>query len=70
MQWTVEPAVRGTERKRVCCNCGNNIRTEDEKGHIKCHCKIDGHYIGYVECFDGWCRRWRKDRKWDDERSI
>ena len=52
------------ERKRVCCNCGNNIRT-GELGEKVCHCAIDGHYIGYIECFEGWCRRWKKDRKWD-----
>ena len=54
------------DRKRVCCNCGNNIRT-GENGNIVCHCAIDGHYIGYIECFDGWCRRWKKDRKWDEQ---
>ena len=59
---------RGAERKRVCCNCGNNIRT-NVKDYIECHCQIDGHRIGYVECFEGWCRKWRKDRKWDDAGS-
>lgn len=54
------------ERKRICCNCGNNIRT-GEPANIKCHCEIDGHYIGYVECFEGWCRRWKKERKWEKE---
>ena len=51
------------ERKRVCCNCGRNIRTEKDK-RIECHCEIDGHYIGYIECFTGWCRRWKKETKW------
>ena len=55
----------GVERKRVCCNCGNNIRT-GESANVKCHCAIDGHYIGYIECFEGWCRRWKRDRKWDN----
>lgn len=54
------------ERKRVCCNCGNNIRKKVESEHIHCYCAIDGHYIGYVECFEHWCNRWRKDRKWDN----
>lgn len=55
------------ERKRVCCNCGNNIRVKDEKGFVThCECSIDGHYIGYVECFEHWCRRWKRDRKWDN----
>ena len=59
------------ERKRCCCNCGNNIRTEDIKfpGVIQNHCAIDNHRIGYIECFEGWCRRWKKDRKWDGERK-
>ena len=54
------------ERKRVCCNCGNNIRKQYEHG-IECECAIDGHIIGYVECFSDWCRRWKKDRKWERE---
>ena len=62
----IESTENRKERKRICCNCGNNIRTGDI-GSIKCHCAIDGHYIGYVECFEGWCRRWKKERKWDDE---
>ena len=59
------------DRKSVCCNCGNNQRIADEHGMIiRNECAIDGHYIGYVECFEGWCRRWRKEREWDDERSV
>ena len=53
------------DRKRCCCNCKHNIRS-GEIGNIKCNCEIDGHYIGYVECFEGWCRRWAKDHKFDD----
>lgn len=54
------------ERKRVCCNCGNNKRIADEHGMIiRNECAIDGHYIGYVECMEGWCRRWKKERKWE-----
>lgn len=48
------------ERKRCCCNCGRNIRQETEKYGIVCKCEIDGHYIGYIENFEGWCRRWTK----------
>ena len=55
---------------RCCCNCRRNIRTKEDDGYIKCHCEIDGHYIGYVECFEGWCRRWASDeKKWQTERS-
>ena len=51
------------DRKRVCCNCGNNNRLRDGEGRIQCECAVDGHYIGYVECMEGWCRRWRKGQK-------
>ena len=51
------------DRKRVCCNCGNNKRIADESGGISNKCAIDGHYIGYVEYFEGWCNRWRKEAK-------
>ena len=53
------------QRKRVCCNCGNNERVKEPHG-IECYCSIDGHRIGYVECFEHWCRRWKKNRKWDN----
>lgn len=53
------------DRKRCCCNCGNDIRTKDEKGNVECHCAIDGHRIGYIETFEGWCRRWKKDHTFD-----
>lgn len=55
----------GEDKRRVCCNCGNNIRKEEASGRIQCYCAIDGHRIGYVACFEHWCRRWKKDRKWD-----
>ena len=53
------------DRNRVCCNCRHNIRT----GDIKCHCEIDGHYIGYLDSFYYWCRRWAKD-KWQEENDT
>ena len=56
------------DRKRCCCNCGNNIRKRDQDRYVThCECAIDGHYIGYVECFEGWCRRWKKDHTFDGE---
>lgn len=55
------------EKKRCCCNCGNNIRYENSRGNIECKCAIDGHHIGYVQCFECWCRRWRKERKWEKD---
>lgn len=49
--------------ERFCWNCRHNIRTGDISNR-ECHCEIDGHWIGYVQCFEGWCRRWAMDR-WD-----
>ena len=51
-------------RKRRCVNCANNVRIS-RKGYVECRCEFDGHSIGYVECFDGWCRHWRKDKSYD-----
>ena len=51
---------------RCCCNCRRNIRT-GKLGKVACYCEIDGHYIGYVECFEGWCRRWARETKWDND---
>ena len=49
------------ENGKVCCGCRHNIRTEEKTG-IECHCDIDGHYIGYVTCFEHWCRHWALDK--------
>ena len=46
-----------TPRQRCCCNC-------DHRMADKWHCDIDGHYIGYVECFEGWCHHWT-DKKYN-----
>lgn len=51
---------------KVCCNCRHNIR-QSKENHIECHCDIDNHYIGYVECMTGWCRHWAKERKMNNE---
>ena len=53
-------------QNRCCCNCRRNIRTKEADKYIRCNCEIDGHYIGYAECFEGWCRHWAKD-KWQEE---
>ena len=56
------------ERNRCCCNCGHNIRIKDTKtGVVECRCDIDGHRIGYIETFEGWCRRWKTNMKWVEE---
>lgn len=57
------------ERKRVCCNCGNCIRYPTKDG-IRCRCAINDHYIGYLQCFEHWCRRWKRERKWDGEENA
>ena len=54
--------MKDKERKRVCCNCGNNIRKKEGEIFV-CYCQIDGHYIGYLENFVHWCRRWKKEVK-------
>ena len=56
-----------SDRKRCCCNCRRCVRTWDG-GNCTTHCEIDGHYIGYIECFEGLCHRWAKD-PWQEERS-
>lgn len=50
----------------MCCNCGNCIRYPTKDG-IRCKCAIDGRHIGYLQCFEHWCRRWKRERKWDGE---
>lgn len=52
------------ERKRCCCNCGNCKRVY-ERTYIENYCAIDGHRIGYIETFEGWCIRWKKDHIFD-----
>lgn len=48
------------EKQRVCCNCRNRKASE-----VVSKCMIDGHYIGYVQCFTNWCRHWATDElKW------
>ena len=51
---------------RKCVSCNHNIRINTDKG-IKCRCDIDGHDIGYVECFEGWCRHWSKNKSMCEE---
>ena len=58
------------EKQRVCCNCRNRVTLEDEGTPITnieklakelvSKCMIDGHYIGYVQCFTNWCIHWAK----------
>lgn len=48
---------------RKCVNCRHNIRKENPSGNIECVCEITNEHIGYVKCFEGWCRHWAKDNK-------
>ena len=50
---------------KVCCNCRHNIRCPQDgnRARIECHCDIDNHYIGYIECMEYWCRHWAKEKE-------
>ena len=52
------------ENGKVCCNCRHNIRLVETvyQAIIECHCDIDNHYIGYVECMEYWCKHWSKEK--------
>ena len=53
------------DRKRCCCNCRHDIREWKDMNKVSIctnRCEIDGHIIGYYECFEGWCRRWAKEK--------
>lgn len=40
------------------------------KNRCCCNCEVDGHYIGYVQCFTGWCKRWASDAKdWEKKKG-
>lgn len=51
---------------RKCVNCRHCLRIT-KKTYVETRCEIDYHYIGYVECFEHWCRRWAKDHTFDEE---
>lgn len=63
---TKEPAV-DIIRKRCCCNCGHCIRVRSVDGSVTHNqCELDRHYIGYIETFEGWCRRWKHESNTND----
>lgn len=47
---------------RKCVNCRHNIRKEKSNGNIGCVCEITNTNIGYVKCFEHWCRHWAKEK--------
>lgn len=52
---------------RCCGSCGNQLI---DANYIS-NCQIDGHYISHLDCDFCWCRRWKRDRRFDDgEHSI
>lgn len=51
-----------TKESECCCSCRHNIRKQDEKQTgIYCECEIDGHYIGYVACFESVCDEYKAE---------
>ena len=54
-----------SDESKVCCSCRRCIRDGG-----RTYCEVDGHYIGYVECLEGWCRHWARDKKWDAEEKM
>ena len=55
---------------RKCVNCRHNIRKEKPSGNIECVCEITNSHIGYVKCFEGWCRHWAKQKDGKEARLI
>lgn len=50
---------------RVCCNCKHNIRS-GAVPNIVCHCEITGDWLSYLTVMTHWCRRWAKERKFEE----
>ena len=49
------------DEAKCCVSCVHNIRVWTG-GNCRCHCEIDGHYIGYVQAFALRCRRWKGEK--------
>ena len=49
--------------KKCCCNCIHDIRVKDERGMVRENvCEVDGHYIGYIACFEQRCDQWKEEK--------
>ena len=49
-------------KKKCCCNCVHDIRVKDEQDRVHHNeCEIDGHWIGYIACFELRCDHWKED---------
>ena len=57
-------------QNRKCVNCRHNIRKEKPSGNIQCVCEITNSHIGYVKCFEGWCRHWAKQKDGKEAKFI
>ena len=53
-----------TDEYKCCCSCIHDIRKHNKDKTVTNYCDIDGHYIGYVACFESVCKEWE-----DSERS-
>ena len=51
------------ENGKVCCNCRHCRRKIGKRAMVETYCEVDNRYIGYVECHEGWCRHWSKERR-------
>ena len=53
------------EMPGVCADC-----PFDNVWGAGSRCGHDGHYIGYVDTWDDWCKHWRKDRRAPGEIGV
>ena len=44
------------DKQRVCCNCRHRDTSTDK-------CDMDGHHVGYIDCFTQWCVHWSETGK-------
>lgn len=47
---------------RRCVNCDNFAWDEETCSN---YCNVDKHYISYMDYDVCWCRRWKRNGKWD-----
>ena len=50
---------------KVCCNCRHNIRS-GKGANIVCHCEITKNWLSYLTVMTFWCRRWARDKTFDE----
>lgn len=63
-----EPVTESDVPEKCCCNCEHNLRIK-QKDYPKLidynECSIDGHYIGYIACFEDCCKNWTRTTAFD-----